>query len=48
MKPSPQELRAGLLTIVEQVPGLTVAADETGALERGYWPSYNVPYFSEV
>ena len=38
----------GLLTIVEQVPGLTVAADMTGALERGYWPSYNVPYFPEV
>jgi Phospholipase B len=43
-----QELQAGLLTVVEQVPGLTVSGDETGQLERGYWPSYNVPYFPEV
>lgn len=34
-----QELQAGLLTVVEQVPGLTVAADKTATLERGYWPS---------
>lgn len=33
---------------MEQVPGLTVSADKTGALDRGYWPSYNVPYFPEV
>lgn len=43
-----QELQAGLLTVVEQVPGLTVAADKTATLERGYWPSYNVPFFPEV
>ena len=25
-----------------------LAADQTGASELGDWPSYNVPYFSEV
>jgi hypothetical protein len=28
--------------------GNTVSADTTQELERGYWPSYNVPYFDEV
>ena len=31
-----------------QVPGLSMAADETETLRRGYWPSYNVPYFPEI
>lgn len=43
-----QELRSGLLWVVEQIPGRTAAADMTSVLERGYWPSYNVPYFKEV
>ena len=42
------ELQAGLLTIVEVIPGTSVSADTTQELERGYWPSYNVPYFPEV
>jgi hypothetical protein len=25
-----------------------VGADETETLRRGYWPSYNVPYFPEI
>lgn len=36
------ELRAGLLTVVEQTPGLVVTSDQTGTLARGAWPSYNV------
>lgn len=28
--------------------GKVVTADRTQDLERGYWPSYNVPYFKEV
>ncbi len=31
-----------------QIPGLVVSGDVTQDLERGYWPSYNVPYFPEV
>ena len=31
-----------------QIPGLTIAADQTEQLARGYWPSYNVPYYSEI
>ena len=37
------ELAAGLLTVVDQIPGLVTAADRTRSLERGYWPSYNLP-----
>lgn len=43
-----QQLQPGLLTVVETVPGGAYAADTTQELERGYWPSYNIPYFSEV
>lgn len=28
--------------------GFSKSADVTHELERGYWPSYNVPYFPEV
>ncbi|GAX76035.1 hypothetical protein CEUSTIGMA_g3478.t1 [Chlamydomonas eustigma] len=42
------ELQPGLLTVVEVIPGRVVKADTTQELERGYWPSYNVPYFPEV
>ena len=31
-----------------QIPGLTVAADQTDILARGYWPSYNVPFYPEI
>ena len=43
-----QDLQAGLMWVAEQIPGLTAAADMTATLERGYWPSYNVPFFREV
>jgi len=43
-----QELQEGLMWVAEQIPGLTTAADMTATLERGYWPSYNVPFFREV
>ena len=43
-----QELADGLVWVAEQIPGLTLAKDVTQTLERGYWPSYNVPYFREV
>lgn len=43
-----QALAQGLLWIIEQIPGLVVDGDATPELERGYFPSYNVPYFTEV
>ena len=43
-----QELQAGLLWVVEQIPGFAIAADQTATLERGYWPSYNVPFYQET
>jgi hypothetical protein len=42
------ELKDGTLWIVEQIPGLVMGADRTEDLRRGYWPSYNIPYFKEI
>lgn len=41
-------LQPGTLFVVEQIPGLVAGADVTNQLFRGYWPSYNVPYFPEI
>lgn len=39
----------GLLTVVEQIPGLVLHDDATDILTMaGYWPSYNIPYFKEI
>lgn len=38
----------GMLWVGEQIPGLVEYADMTRELERGYWPSYNIPYFEKV
>jgi len=43
-----QPLDAGLLWVIEEMPGLILGADVTQQLERGYWPSYNVPYFKAI
>ena len=45
---SGQALTPGLLWVAEQIPGLVVDGDGTAELERGYFPSYNVPYFREI
>ena len=37
-----QNLRPGLLTILEQIPGLVIYADQTALLERGYWPRFDI------
>ena len=42
------DLPAGLLWVAEQIPGLVASGDVTEQLARGYWPSYNIPYFSEA
>lgn len=36
------------LFVVEQIPGLVQGGDVTDQLERGYWSSYNVPYFKDI
>lgn len=38
----------GALTVVEQIPGLVQFSDQTQALRRGYWPSYNVPFHEDI
>ncbi|XP_075023383.1 putative phospholipase B-like 2 isoform X3 [Calonectris borealis] len=39
----------GVLTVLEQIPGLVVVADQTELLyQQGYWASYNLPYFEEI
>ncbi|XP_054455427.1 phospholipase B-like 1 [Anoplopoma fimbria] len=41
-------IRDGALTVVEQIPGKVMHSDQTQALRRGYWPSYNVPFHVEI
>lgn len=42
------DLHSGLLTIVEQLPGIIRSGDMTQILAFGYYPSYNIPYFKEI
>lgn len=45
----PAGVRPNTLWIIEQVPGVTMSGDVTAILkQQGYWPSYNVPYFSYI
>jgi hypothetical protein len=38
----------GTLTILEQIPGHTEYADQSAILEKGYWASYNVPFYPYI
>ncbi|XP_017272018.1 phospholipase B-like 1 isoform X2 [Kryptolebias marmoratus] len=38
----------GALTVVEQIPGLVQHSDQTQALRRGFWPSYNIPFHRDI
>ena len=39
-----REAKAGVLWILEQIPGTVEVADETKTLlHQGFWASYNVP-----
>uniref|UniRef100_A0A8C6Z6T7 Phospholipase B-like n=1 Tax=Nothoprocta perdicaria TaxID=30464 RepID=A0A8C6Z6T7_NOTPE len=47
--PGAASAQHGVLTVLEQIPGLVVVADKTELLyQQGYWASYNVPYFEEI
>nr|KAF6467120.1 phospholipase B domain containing 2 [Rousettus aegyptiacus] len=40
---------SGVLTILEQIPGMVVVADKTAELyQKTYWASYNIPSFESV
>eukprot|EP01114_Cavostelium_apophysatum_P001150 TRINITY_DN10983_c0_g1_i1.p1 TRINITY_DN10983_c0_g1~~TRINITY_DN10983_c0_g1_i1.p1 ORF type:complete len:545 (+),score=120.02 TRINITY_DN10983_c0_g1_i1:36-1637(+) len=43
-----QQLLDGALTVVDQIPGLVIYADQTQYLSGGYFASYNVPFYQEV
>ncbi|KAI4796679.1 hypothetical protein KUCAC02_026822 [Chaenocephalus aceratus] len=43
-----RRIRDGALTLVEQIPGKVMHSDQTQALRRGYWPSYNIPFHEEI
>lgn len=34
--------------VSEQLPNFHIAQDQTMALQRGHWPSYNVPFYEET
>ncbi|KAF7709810.1 putative phospholipase B-like 2 [Silurus meridionalis] len=47
--PGRLELKEGVLTVLEQIPGMIRTADKTEELyNTSYWASYNIPYFDEV
>lgn len=43
-----EPLGAGLFWVSEQIPGFHHAAEQTMVLQRGHWPSYNVPFYPDV
>ncbi|XP_073486321.1 putative phospholipase B-like 2 [Aquarana catesbeiana] len=48
-KPGETDVPSGLLTVLEQLPGLMTWADKSDLLYQStYWPSYNVPYFGDI
>ncbi|XP_041742202.1 putative phospholipase B-like 2 [Coregonus clupeaformis] len=47
--PGMTETKEQLFTVLEQIPGLVVHSDKTQELlQKGYWSSYNIPYYEEV
>ncbi|KAM5192372.1 putative phospholipase B-like 2 [Mantella aurantiaca] len=48
-RPGETDVPSGLLTVLEQLPGLITSADKSDLLyHTSYWPSYNIPYFSDI
>jgi hypothetical protein len=47
--PGEDELKDGLLTVLEQIPTLIMYRDATDMLRgQNYWPSYNIPSFETI
>ncbi|KAI1900523.1 hypothetical protein AGOR_G00050810 [Albula goreensis] len=47
--PGKTDIEDQLLTVLEQIPGFIVSKDQTKELlQKGYWASYNIPYYEEV
>ncbi|XP_068095783.1 putative phospholipase B-like 2 [Hyperolius riggenbachi] len=48
-QPGGTEVPSGLLTVLEQLPGLVTWDDQSSLLyETSYWPSYNVPFYEDI
>ena len=43
-----KEINEKAFMIIEQLPEYTESADVTQFLTKGYWPSYNIPYFKSI
>mmetsp|Transcript_22079 Transcript_22079/g.43444 ORF Transcript_22079/g.43444 Transcript_22079/m.43444 type:complete len:596 (+) Transcript_22079:294-2081(+) len=43
-----QPLKNDTLWVIEEMPGVVIGRDQTEVLRRGYWPSYNVPFYPEI
>ncbi|XP_035514856.1 putative phospholipase B-like 2 [Morone saxatilis] len=47
--PGKTDIKEELFVVLEQIPGLVVYTDKTQELlEKGYWASYNIPYYVEI
>ncbi|XP_003451715.1 putative phospholipase B-like 2 [Oreochromis niloticus] len=47
--PGKTDITEGLFVVLEQIPGLVIYADKTQELlKKGYWASYNIPYYVEI
>jgi hypothetical protein len=43
------KIKSGFFYVLEELPGLVVKQDMTDFfLKQGYWPSYNIPFFTEI
>ena len=45
---SREPLPPNTLYVSEQIPGYHAEGDQTVALQRGHWPSYNVAFYPEI
>lgn len=44
-----EPIKANTLWIIEQIPGMIQASDETSVLTtKGFWPSYNIPFYPSI
>ena len=43
-----KEIKEEAFMVIEQLPEYTESGDATHFLTKGYWPSYNIPYFKTI